>query len=153
MAFLDWVKSKSQQQSIVSKSQETKPETAKEMYTREAAQEKANLKPLDQMPADQRAKVEAIKATLEKATQHIDKSAQAPSPAAADGTGNREAVRQNMTGQDRTAPALSPTSAEAGRTGQSNAPTASHEPPANTQDKAAGRTQQTVPRPRPSWER
>ncbi len=62
------------------------------------------------MPPDQQAKVEAIKARLEKATQHINKDANTPS-SAAPSDGNREAVRQNQTAQDKTAPALSPTSA------------------------------------------
>ena len=144
MAFLDFIKyGNATQQTAANQSQ--KPETAKEMYTRQAAQEKPALKPLDQLPADQRAQVDAIKARLEKATQHIDKGAQAPAPA--DAGGSREAVRQNMTGQDKTAPALSPTSAQAGQPATEKSPQAK-EP----QEKAPARPQ-TLPRPRPSWER
>jgi len=154
MALLDFMNKRkaAQQQSVANKSQEPKPETAKEMYTRQAGQEQT-ARPLDRMPPDQQAKVEGIKASLQKATQHIDKSAHSPSAAPADGNGSREAMRQNMTGQDKTAPALSPTSAQSGTTAEKNTPGQLNETPAKTQEKAPGRAQQTVPRPKPSWER
>ena len=41
-------------------------------------------------------KVDAIKAKLEKATQHIDPNAQTPSPATGDGNGSREAMRHRV---------------------------------------------------------
>jgi hypothetical protein len=150
MDLLDYIKNRnaSKQQSVAEKPQEQKPETAKEMYTREAAQEKANQNPIDRMPLDQQAKVEAVKGTLERATQHIEKSANAPTSVPADNADNREAMRQNMTGQDKAAPALSPTSAQAGQPVTEKAP--SKEPPTKTQDQ--GRAQ-SLPRPRPSWER
>jgi len=40
MALLDFIKNRQTQQQSVTKSQQPKPETAKEMYTREAAQER-----------------------------------------------------------------------------------------------------------------
>jgi hypothetical protein len=102
------------------------------------------------MPPDQQAKVETIKARFEKATQHADKSAQSPSPMPADDTGSREALRQNMTGQDKPVPALSPTSAQAGQPAtEKNTPAPSNE----TQEKQSGSVPPTLPRPRPSWER
>ena len=140
MRLLNWIKNRGQQP--VAEKPQTR-ETAKEMYSRQAAQEKAT--PMDRMPPDQQAKVEAIKASLEKATQHIDKSAHAPSSAPADGTGGREAARQNMTGHDKAAPALSPTSAQAAKP-------PSEKLPGKAPDKPQERPQ-TVPRPRPSWER
>jgi hypothetical protein len=152
MGFLSWVKrsDSGRQQSLPETTK--KPETAKEMYTRADARDQANRTPMDRMPAEQQLKVDAIKAKLEKATQHIDPNAQTPSPATGDGNGSREAMRQNMTGQEKAAAALSPTSAQAGKTPNENAPAPSTEPPAKTQDKAVSRPQ-TVPRPRPSWER
>jgi len=153
MGFLGWIKSRNaaQQQPAANKPQEQKPETAKQMYSRVARQDKTAQKPLDQMPPDQQAKVEAIKEKLEKATQHIDKNAQAPAPAPADATGSCGAMRQNMRGQDKTAPALSPTSERAGQpaTGQ----TSSSRQPEKSSEKQAGHAQKTVPRPSPSWER
>src|SRR5580658_11228328 len=134
MAFLDFIKNR-QQQSSGEQTQQQKPETAKEKYSREAVQEKANKKPLDQMPADQQAKAAAVKERMEKATQHMSQNSAAPAAAPADGASSPQPMRQNMTGQDKTAPALSPTSAQRGQTekdspGKSNAP-------AETQTKAA----------------
>jgi hypothetical protein len=149
MGFLDWITKRNagQQQSVAETSQ--RPERAKEMYAREAAQEKTHLKRIVQMPPDQQAKVDKIKATLEKASKHIDANAQTPSPAA-NGNDSREAARQNITGQGKHAPALSPTSAQTGKTVHEASPAPSQESPSKTPEQPRG---QTVPRPRPSWER
>jgi len=154
MALLDFIKNRnaSQQPSVAQKVSEQKPETAKEMYSRQAGQEKAAQKPLDQLPPDQQARAKAIGATLEKATQHVERIPHISPAGPGDNTGNQEALRQNQTGQDKTAPALSPTDAQTGRTAEGNAPAPSKEAPAKTPEKPAGRTQ-TLPRPRPSWER
>jgi len=154
MGFLGWIKNRSSQnhQPDSNRAPEPRPENAKRMYARQDGQERANLTPMDRMPPDQRAQVDAIKAKLEKATRHIDTNAPAPLPAAGESGGGHTAERQNMAGQEKTAPALSPTSAQAGKTPNENAPVPSTEPPAKTQDKAVSRPQ-TVPRPRPSWER
>jgi hypothetical protein len=120
------------------------------MYTRQAAQDRAAQQPMDRMPPEQLAKVEAIKARLESATRHISPAeSQAPNPA--DNSGSREAMRQNMTGQEKAAPALSPTSAQAGVTAQKSGPPP-EERAAKTPERPSVR-QQTLPRPRPSWER
>jgi len=141
MAFLDWIKNRRPQTQIAGT--KPKPETAKEMYTRQAAQEKTN--PLDRIPADERAKLDAIKGTLERATQHQGRDV--PTLAApADAMGNREALRQNMAGQDKAAPALSPTTTQTGKRATEKGP--SRKTPESTAQRP-----QTVPRPRPSWER
>jgi hypothetical protein len=58
-----------------------------------------------------------------------------------------------MASQDKTTPALSPTSAQAGQPAtEKNAPASSNES-AKTLDKTPARAPQTMPRPRPSWER
>jgi hypothetical protein len=119
------------------------------MYTREAAQEKANQTPVDRMPEEQRAKAREVAARLDKATSHNENLAKTPTPAPADAMGNREAMRQNMTGQDKTAPAMSPTSAQSGQP-------ATEKDHSQQQEKAPGKQagrSQTLPRPRPSWER
>jgi hypothetical protein len=157
MAFLDFMQKRTatQQSPVARTSQEQTPEapapqTARQMYAQQSAQEKTP--PLNQMPQDQQARLEAIKTTLQKATQHIDKNAAAPSPAPADSTDSQEAMRQKMTGQDKAAPALSPTSAEAGqRAAELNSP--SNVTPMKTPEKQVTRAPQTVPRRPPSWER
>ena len=142
MGFLDFIKRRnaSEQQAVAEKPQSPKLETAREMYAREAAHEKA--KPIEQMSTDQTAKVDAIKATLERATRHQG-AGDGPSPALAGGTTSPQPMRQNMTGQDRAAPGLSPTSGQVGQPA-----TEKSVQPAKTPER-----QQTVPRTRPSWER
>jgi hypothetical protein len=152
MGFLSWIQNANAKRQRPVAEKPLTPENARQLYAREAAQEKSNRKPIDTMPPDQQTKVDKIKATLERATQHIDRNALTPSPAPADTTGGREAARQNMSGQEKTAPALSPTSSQAGKTAQEKSPVLSKIPPAKTPDKAQSRPG-TVPRPRPSWER
>jgi len=149
MGWKDWIPNRGQQH-VAEKPKAQKPQNAKQMYARQDGQEQANRTPLDRMPPEQRAQVDAIKAKLEKATQHIDGNAQRPSPASSDSDGGREAARQNMAGQEKTAPALSPTSVQAGKTAQEKPTSPSQETPRT--DKRQSRPQ-TVPRPKPSWER
>jgi hypothetical protein len=153
MALLDFIKN-GQQQSATQSSQNQKSETAKEMYTREAAREKSAVKPMDQMPPDQQGKVEAIREKLQKATQHIQQNAPAQQGAPTDSTARPEPMRQNMVSQDKAAPALSPTSGQAGVTAAGkSAATPSQDSSAKSQEKSAQRAPQTVPRRQPSWER
>lgn len=113
MAILDFLKNHqaSQQQPVAEKSQEQKPETAKQMYGRQAAQEKAHQKPMSEMPPDQKAKVEAIKEKLESSTQQTERNDKPLSHPSKDSGEGPEAARQKLNAQDKTAPALSPTSA------------------------------------------
>jgi hypothetical protein len=149
MAFLDFLKDRAvRQQPDADKSQTPKPEMAKQMYTREAAQERANQKPLTLEPRQQ-TELDAVRARLEKATQHLGPdSTPPPSPIPADSSGSRESMRQNMTAQDKEAPALSPTSGQAGKTAIDKAPENSPEPA-----KPAPTKPPTLPRRPPSWER
>jgi hypothetical protein len=104
------------------------------------------------MPPEQQAKVDAIKETLAKATQHIDHRAATASPSPTGGNESPEAARQKMSRQDKAAPALSPTDASAGKTVSEktqSGPEQSPKAPQNTQ----GQASPTLPRPRPSWER
>jgi hypothetical protein len=151
VAFLDFIKNRqAQQPSAADQSEVQKPETAKEMDSREAVQDQGAPKPMQQMPPDQQAKVEQIKAKLQSATQHLGQDASSTSPAPADSTSSPQPMAQKMTNQDKAAPALSPTSAQAGISpSQENAP--SQETPAKTQE-PSGR-QQTMARTTPSWER
>lgn len=151
MAFLDFVKNRQQSQSA-EQSQQSKPETAKEMYSRETSQSTAGAKSMQQMPPEQQAKVAEISGKLQQATQHMGQ-AEAPSSAPQDGTTSPQPMAQKMTSQDKAAPALSPTSMQAGtRSTEQEAP-ASSEATSKSETKSAQQTQKTMARTSPSWER
>jgi hypothetical protein len=152
MAFLDFIRNR-QQQSPEQSSQQQKPETAREMYTRQAGEERAGAKPMEQLPQADRDQAKELGARLDKATQHLRQDAPAQTPSPSDSAGSPEAMRQNMTGQENAAPSLSPTSAQRGTTEQ--------ERPADSPSREDGEgarqtTQQrpqTIARTTPSWER
>ena len=140
MALLDFIKNRQIPQQ--SSAPEAKPETAKEMYARESVQQKASEKSPASLPPDQQAKVREVQATVHQATQSPDQS---PSPASpSEGATNPQPMAQMATNQDKAAPALSPTTAQAG--------TRSHEHE-NASPSPARTPERTVPRPPPSWER
>jgi hypothetical protein len=152
MAFLDFVKSRQQSQSP-EQSQPSKPETAKEMYSREASQSTASAKSMQQMPPEQQAKVTEISGKLQQATQHMGQHTETPSAAPQDSASSPQPMAQKMTSQDKAAPNLSPTSMQAGtRSTEQDAP-ASSESSSRTESKSAQQTQKTMARTPPSWER
>lgn len=140
MALLEFIKNRnaSQQQSIANKSPEQKPETAKEMYSREAAREKAAERPIT---PEIKAQADRAMATIDKASQHLQSQ---PAPAAPDG-GTNAAQLQKQNHQEKAQEALSPTDSAAGKTAAQDKEKAPEKP--------VSRSPQTVPRPRPSWER
>jgi len=140
MAFLDFIKNRnvSQQQSVANKPQDQKPETAKEMHSRQAAQEKAAEKPIT---PEIKAQADRAMATINKASQHLEPQ---PAPAAPDG-GSPAAHLQKQNHQEKAQPALSPTDGAAGKTAAQDKEKAPEKP--------VSRTPQTVPRRQPSWER
>jgi hypothetical protein len=102
------------------------------------------------MPSDQQAKVEGIKAQMEKATQHRGKDAPAPMAAPTDANSSPAAELQKMSNQEKVAPALSPTSEQLG-----TPPSGEKAPAKDGQSKPQEKSQETpkpTPRP-PSWER
>jgi len=141
MALLDFIRNRqeSQQQSVAQTPQEQKPETAKEMYSRQDAQEKAASKTIT---PEIKAQADRAMATMNKASEHV----QSPSKRTAPETGSApQAQLQNQSRQDKTQESLSPTDGTAGKTavqGKEKAP-----------EKTPQRAQQTVPRRAPSWER
>jgi hypothetical protein len=152
MALLDFIKNR-QQQPSGEQSQQPEPETAKEMYSRQAAQEKTDQKPVQQIPEADKSQAKELGARLDKATQHIQQGAPAQTPAPADSTGSPQPMAQKMMNQDTAAPALSPTSAQSGtRESQQEAPAPSGESQAKAQGQSQDRAQ-TIARTRPSWER
>jgi hypothetical protein len=138
--FLDFIKNRnvSQQQSVANKPQDQKPETAKEMHSRQAAQEKAAEKPIT---PEIKAQADRAMATINKASQHLEPQ---PAPAAPDG-GSPAAHLQKQNHQEKAQPALSPTDGAAGKTAAQDKEKAPEKP--------VSRTPQTVPRRQPSWER
>jgi hypothetical protein len=117
MAFLDFMKERAQaQRPDAQTAQEQKPESAKEMYTREAAQDHATRKPIEQM--SDTAKQQAVEAAhpaaqlMEKATQHQGQSHDAPS----NRSDGKEALRHNQSGHEKTQEAMSPTDGHKGHT-------------------------------------
>lgn len=139
MALLDFIKRNApQQQSVANKSQEQKPETAKEMYTREAVQEKAEQRPIT---PEVKAQADRATAAMEKATQHVTPNS---TPAPAEG-GTNNAQLQKQSHQDKAQSSMSPTDGAAGITA------AQEKQPAP--EKTTHRPQQTVARRPPSWER
>ena len=148
MGVRDWFRtSAATQQPSAGNTSAKEPSTAKEMYARQTEQEKTNRKPMDQMPPEQQGKVEAIREKLQKATQHIQQNAPAQRGAPTESTTRPEPMRQNMVNQDKAAPALSPTTGQAGVTAEGkSAATPSQESSAKSQEKSAQRAPQTVPR-------
>jgi hypothetical protein len=142
MAFLDFVRNRqeSQQQSVAQTSREQKPETAKEMYTRQDAQEKtAASKPIT---PEIKAQADRAMATMNKASEHV----QSPAKRTAPETGSApQAQLQNQSRQDETQEALSPTDGASGKTALQDKEKAP--------EKAPQRAPQTMPRRPPSWER
>jgi hypothetical protein len=150
MGFVDWIKNRGQQPAAEQTSQQPS-ETAKQMYTREAAEEKA--KPISQIPPDQQARVDQVKSDMQKATQVQGEASQAPSHSSEDGA-SPEAMAQKSMSQDKTAPKLSPTSAKDGMRPSDEERSAPAETPSQSQEKSPESSQQrTIPRPPPSWER
>jgi len=140
MALLDFIRNRnaSQQQAVANKSQEQKPETAKELYSREAMQEKATQRPIT---PEIKAQADRATATMDKATQHRQSQA---APTSGEGDSN-SAQLQKQSHQDKSQEALSPTDSASGKTAvqeQQPAP-----------EKTAERQQATVARRPPSWER
>lgn len=140
MAFLDFIKNRAAQQPAAEKAEQQKPETAKEMYSRQDAQAKANR--IAPTP-DQQSRAQKIGEEMRKATQHLQQPPTA-SPSAGEGSSNA-AQLQKQNQQGKAQEALSPTDDAKGKTAVQEKQPA----PAKTTERA----QQTVARRPPSWER
>jgi hypothetical protein len=147
MALLDFIKNRGGQRAVgEQQSQQQTPETAKQMHTREALEEKATAKPVSQIPEDQRAKAAEVGEKIQAAIK-VQGPDNVPDPPSG-GASSAQPMRQQMMSQDKAAPAMSPTSAQAGVTEteqKSNAPSQAQE--------SSPSRQQTIARPAPSWER
>jgi hypothetical protein len=147
MAFLDFIKNRQSQQQPSESA--AKPETAKEMYTREAGQEKPAFKPNELSQSDKASLTKAQELYQQGTSQGKD-SPQVPAPAP-EGATSAQPMAQMSMNQDKAAPALSPTSAQTGtRTNEQESPSAPNE--SQTQSKAQEQAKTMARRP-PSWER
>lgn len=155
MGFTDWIRNRqaNRQQSVAQNTQEQKPETAKQMYNREAAQEEANRKPIEpQISEPHKVETRAAAELFDKVVrQPQGQGAPAQTPIPSDASGSPEAVRQKATNQDKSAAALSPTSAQKGTPETEKQTPAPSTTPSKQPDSSPQRPQ-TLPRTRPSWE-
>ena len=147
MAFLDFIKNRDGQRPIAEQqSQQQKPDVSQDV-TAKVAQEQSAPRPSELVRPGQQARLAEAQALYSKGTQEMPQPTSAPAPAPEGGATNPQPMRQPMTGQERVAPDMSPTSAQASARAEdverSSAPTHT---PARSQ-------QQTVARPAPSWER
>jgi len=147
MAFLDFIKNRDRQQPA-GEQQTQQPETAKQMYARQAGEEQATPKPSELVRPEQQAKVAEAQALFSKATQEPPSPTPPPSPAPV-GAANPQPMKQQMMGQERIAPDMSPTSAQASARAE-DVERPSAPAPAPTPEKSQ---HQTMARPTPSWER
>ncbi len=148
MGFLSFIKERqTQQPQEEQQSQQQKTETAKQMYSREAVEQAGGTKPVSLTPAQEASAKEAA-GLFRQGTQATVEVTPAPTPTPGDGASNQQPMKQNMMGQDKEAPALTPTSAQAGRS------VSEIGPPAATPDKPepSGNNKGRTPEP-PSWER
>jgi hypothetical protein len=153
MALLDFIRNRGgQNPATEQQSQQQQPETAKQMYTRQDAEERTNAKPANQIPPDQRERVEAVKSDIQKATQFQGQSSEAGAPAQQDSATSPQPMAQKAMGQDNVAPDLSPTSAKDGVRPSDDKQIAPSETPARAETTQPSRPQ-TIARPAPSWER
>lgn len=120
MALLDFIKNRGEQRPAAEQqSQQQRTDNAKQMYTHEAAQEKANARPVEAMSVEDQAQAKAIgekmkSIPMEPETPPTSPAAPSSAPAPTEGTDNQQAMKQLSMAQDKTAPDLSPSSAQMG---------------------------------------
>ena len=156
MAFLDFIKNRQEQQPVgEQQSQQQQPETAKQMYSREAVEAKAAEKPVAQIPESDKASARDIGSRVEQYSQDRAGNAFTGAPAPADSSAAPQAMRQDANGQDKSAPALSPTDGQVAKTALEKAPDS---PSQGSQEKepssqSPAHTPNPPQRDRGGWER
>lgn len=155
MGLLDFIKNRQgQSQATEQQSQQQRPETAKEMYTRQAAQERASQKPEPQIADAEKSKAKELGGRIDIVAQGTQQIAPAQTPAPQGGASSPEPQRQMMTGQDKVAPPLSPTSAQLGKAAkEQDAPAPSQDAAAKSQERSQEQARRTIARTTPSWDR
>ena len=108
MALLDFIRNRDGQQQTAEPQSQQQPETAKQMYSREAAVDQS-AKPSDLVRSDQQARLAQAQDLFSKGTQESPSAAPLPAPAPEGGATSPQPMRQPMMGQEAVAPELSPT--------------------------------------------
>ena len=148
MALLDFIKNRgAQQPAPEQQTQQSSPENAKQMYTREAAEQKASAKPLALNAKDNAATKDAGD-LFRQGTQSNEQAVSSPTPATTDSnTAPQQPMVQPSMNQDKDAPALSPTSAQAaGRESEQGVSVSEASSPSQTPSPARGQNHS-------SWDR
>lgn len=148
MAFLDWI-NRNKQQPVAEKPQAPRAENAKQPHTPEAALQKAAQEPNNTPSPAVETRLDAIRARLERATQHHDPDGDGPPNRPAGDAPKRAAMPQNLTGQDRTAPVAQANEAIA----EQRLARAMRYVDASTRPKVPKAPDVRWPRPPASWER
>jgi hypothetical protein len=112
MPFLDWTKNRSATIPPETKPDVPKTQTARDFFSQRNAQEKANEKPLTPEVKEQ---ADRAMASIDKATWSL-RPQEAPSQS--DAETRNEPMRQAELNQGKTAPALSPTTEQVGRSAE-----------------------------------
>jgi len=151
MAFLDFIKNR--QQPGQEQSQQSKPEISQD-NSRQVAQESVGVKSVENMRPDQQARLAEAQSLFRQGTQQASPSVATSTPAPEDATSSPQPMRQNSMRQDKAAPDLTPTSAQAGvPSREAEAPSAPTDSTSKAQEQSTEQTRQTMARRPPSWER
>lgn len=154
MSLFDRFTDSQKGQQNVAKAASEKPENTKQQSHRQHTQGNAGNKAFDQLPEEQRKQVDEVKARLEQATKHLSHDASASTPSPSDGANSPEAMRQKMSGQEKTAPDLSPTSMQKGQAaGEKSVSAPADQTPTQTQSATPSRPLQAPSQNLPSRSR
>jgi hypothetical protein len=152
MALLDFIKNRGEQRPAgEQRSQQQKPDNAKQMYTQKDAEDRANAKPIA-LDQKQEASVKEAGDLFRKGSASPEPGPEAPTPAPTESnTAPQQPMVQASMSQDKTAPALSPSSAQAGGLEKEQGVSVSEAPsPAQTPSPTQGKSPSRNP---PSWDR
>jgi hypothetical protein len=151
MAFLSWLTKRGKQPEA------PKPETkenAKQMHTRQDAQERAVRPRVSQMPEAAKAEARSVRQFLENYGNKVLENNPGFQMTDVEGAASPQPMRQNMVRQHVHPPALSPTSGQSGLEHQHTSAPASETPRQETPKPEPPKTPPpTLPRRAPSWER
>ena len=140
MAFLDFIKHRQTEQKPEPPKQ---PQTAREMYAAQNAQEKVSQNPLT---PEVKAQADRAMKSLDQGSFHLQSQS---APAAPTETGGHsEPMRQKAVNQNVEAPALSPTTEHMGKVAEKGSSAPSNEPAKEQPQKS-----QTRQHDRGGWER
>jgi len=141
MAFLDFIKNRGEQRPVAEQqSQQQKPELPNQQTLRE----NAPAKTVAAMPEAAKARAREIGSQVNHERNDVAQNSVAQTPAPADSASSPKVMRQDMTGRDKSQPALSPTDGQVANTAlekteqmqsQEQRPSPAHTPHPHTRDR------------------